>query len=330
MQAGILRSDRSDDINIMKKTVKAIMLSLCFLMGCTKDEIPDPFLIEGISMDNYPKVDCSTSTSLLQKLIACKLLGVGYDWQENMLFGGYYDLNINYDDLPGSYEFFKNLRVSTTHGAFMNLIKGDVDLIVTSRSISRDEKAYADEQGVTLDETAVALDGFIFITHKNNSVKSLTREQIQGIYMGEITNWKEVGGRDLAITPYIREPNSGSQEKMETIVMKGLEMPKWKFISLLGMGGPFDRLRYDESGICYSLYYYNRFFMQPDLVNQLAVDGIAPTQQAIRDRTYPYTTEVYTAIRSDTDKNSMAYRLYRLLCSDKAKKIIEESGYVPR
>lgn len=314
----------------MKKTVRTIMLSLCILMGCTKDEISDPFLIEGISMENYPKVDCSTSTQLLQTLIACKLLGVSYDWQENMIFGGYYDLNIKYDDLPGSYEFFKDLRVSTTHGAFTNLINGEVDLIVTSRSISRDEKAYADEQGVTLDETPIALDGFIFITHKNNPVKSLTKEQIQGIYMGEITNWKEVGGRDLAITPYIREPNSGSQEKMETIIMKGLEMPKWEFTPLLGMGGPFDRLRSDESGICYSLYYYNQFFVKPDLVNQLAVDGIDPTQQAIRNRTYPYTTEVYTAIRSDTDKNSMAYKLYQLLCSDKAKKIIEESGYVPR
>ena len=314
----------------MKKSFTAIILSLSVLMGCSKDELPDPFLIEGISMENYPKVDCSTSTSLLQKLIACKLLGVSYEWTENMIFGGYYDLLIHYDDLPGSDEFFKNLKVSTTHGAFMNLIDGEVELIVTSRGISRDEKAYANEKSVTLDETPIALDGFIFITHKNNPVKTITKEQIRGIYMGEITNWKEVGGKDLAITPYIREPNSGSQEKMETIVMKGLEMPKWQFTPLLGMGGPFERLRTDESGICYSLFYYNRFFMQPDLVKQLAVDGIVPTPQAIRDRIYPYTTEVYTAIRADTGKNTNAYRLYRLLCSDKAKTIIAESGYVPR
>lgn len=179
-------------------------------------------------------------------------------------------------------------------------------------------------------KTPIALDGFIFITHKDNPVKSLTKEQIQGIYMGEITNWEEVGGRDLAITPYIREPNSGSQEKMETIVMEGLEMPQWDFTTLLGMAGPFDRLRNDEGGICYSLYYYNQFFVDPNLVNQLAVDGIAPTKQAIRDRSYPYTTGVYAAIRSNTDKNSMAYKLYQLLCSDKAKNIIEESGYVAR
>lgn len=67
----------------MDKKVKVIILSICVLMGCTKDEMPDPFLIEGISMENYPKVDCSTSTQILQSLIACKLLGVGYDWNEN-------------------------------------------------------------------------------------------------------------------------------------------------------------------------------------------------------------------------------------------------------
>lgn len=186
------------------------------------------------------------------------------------------------------------------------------------------------KKGVTLLETPIALDGFIFITNKNNPVKSLTKKQIQDIYMGEITNWKEVGGRDLAITPYIREPNSGSQEKMETIVMKGLEMPKWDYMTASGMSGPFAMLRYDESGICYSLYYYYRTFVEPDLVNQLEIDRITPTQQAIRDRSYPYTTEVYTAVRSDTDKNSMAYKLYQLLCSDKAKKVIAESGYVPK
>lgn len=314
----------------MKKAIGAIMLLMCVLMGCSKGDLPDPFLIEGITMDNYPKVDCSTSTSLLQALIACKLLGVSYDWEENLIFSGYYDLIIHYEDLPGSREFLDNLRVSTTHGAFTNLINGEVDLIVTSRSISRDEKVHAEEKGVTLLETPIALDGFIFITHKSNPVKSLTKEQIQGIYMGEINNWKEVGGDDLAITPYIREPNSGSQEKMETIVMKGLEMPKWEYTSLIGMGGPFERLRSDESGICYSLYYYNSFFVKPDLVNQLAIDGVDPTKEAVRNRSYPYTTEVYTAIRSDIDRNSMAYRLYQLLCSDKAKKIIEESGYVAK
>lgn len=49
----------------MKKTIKAIILSLCILMGCSKDDVPDLFIIEGITMENYPKVDCSTFTNLI-------------------------------------------------------------------------------------------------------------------------------------------------------------------------------------------------------------------------------------------------------------------------
>lgn len=312
------------------KNLLIVIITALLITGCQKEEEGNQFRIKEISMENYPRVDCSTSTQLLQKLIACKLLGIGYEWREDMLFGGWYDVHINFDDLPGSRDFFNNLKVSTTHGAFMNLIDGEVDLIVTSRSISRDEKKYADEQNVTLFETPIALDGFIFITHRDNPVKSLTQKQIQDIYMGNIKNWKEVGGKDLAITPYIREPNSGSQEKMETLVMKGLEMPKWDYITLAGMSGPFAQLRADEGGICFSLYYYNRIFMEPDLVSQLAIDNIKPEQKNIRNKTYPYTTEVFTAIRSDTDKNSMAYKLYQMLGSGNAKKIIEESGYVAK
>lgn len=315
----------------MKKVI-IVLLAAIFIIGCDNENEDEKtsFKIDGIAMSNYPKVDCSTSTQLLQTIIACRLLGVDYKWEENMIFGGYYDLNIQYDDQKGSKAFFDQLKVSTTHGAFMNLIDDEVDVIVASRGISRDEKAYADEQGVALDEAPIAIDGFLFITHKDNPVKSLTQKQIQDIYMGVITNWKEVGGNDLPITPYIREPNSGSQEKMETMVMEGLEMPTWEYTQLIGMGGPFDRLLHDESGICYTVYYYNRYFVQPELVNQLAIDGVSPTQQNIRSGKYIYTTEVYTAVRSDMDKNSYAFRLYDLLRSDAAKKIIEESGYVAK
>ncbi|GAA6253728.1 hypothetical protein F050043D4_47630 [Bacteroides thetaiotaomicron] len=300
------------------------------MLSCSKDDDYNPFVIEGVSMSNYPKVDCSTSTQMLQTIIACKLLGVKYEWKENMLFGGFYELHINYDDKKGSKEFFDQLKVSTTHGSFMNLIDGEADVIVTSRGVSRDEKAYADGLGVRLEETPIALDGFIFITNPNNPVNNLTEKQIQDIYMGNITNWNQLGGKDILITPYIREPNSGSQEKMETIIMKGLEMPTWEYTQLTGMAGPFGQLRSDETGICYSVYYYNRFFVEPNLVKLLSINGIAPTQQNIRNRAYPYTTEVYTAIRADLDRNSTAYKLYSLLCSGNAKNIIEDSGYVAK
>ena len=68
----------------------------------------------------------------------------------------------------------------------------------------------------------IGLDGFVFLVNKENKVDSLTLEQIQKIYTGEITNWSNVGGENEEIVAYQREANSGSQNLMEKMVMQGL------------------------------------------------------------------------------------------------------------
>lgn len=70
----------------------------------------------------------------------------------------------------------------------------------------------------------IGRDGFVFVENKENKVDNLTIEQIQNIYTGKIRNWSEVGGEDAEIIAYQREKNSGSQNLMEKMVMKGLEM----------------------------------------------------------------------------------------------------------
>ena len=90
------------------------------------------------------------------------------------------------------------------------------------------------------------------LVNPKNPVKNLTSDQVRKIYTGEITNWKEVGGVDHAITPYIRNADSGSQEKMETLVMKGLTMIDGTYMAeIIGsqMASPYMQLEGDEYGI---------------------------------------------------------------------------------
>ena len=108
---------------------------------------------------------------------------------------------------------------SNTHGSFVKLIDDKVELIITARSISRDEKEYADEKGVTLIEKPIARDALAFMVNIKNPIDNLSIEQIQGIYTRDIVNWSEVGGWDCELHPYVRNRNSGSQEKFETMVM---------------------------------------------------------------------------------------------------------------
>ena len=103
------------------------------------------------------------------------------------------------------------------------MIDGYVDIILTHRTISPVEIVHADNVGVQLIETPIALDAFVFVVNKNNPVKSLTVNQIQKIYTKEITNWSEVGGNNVEILAYTRPRNSGSEEVFRAVVMDGLD-----------------------------------------------------------------------------------------------------------
>ena len=287
-----------------------VLAVLTTLTSCNKeDELDLPFKIEGLTFENFPNLDGSTTAGPLIYLIAYNLLGA----------------NMPYD----FYE--KRLQTSQTHGAFINLIDKKADLIFSARTMSADEKAHAAEAGVRLIETPIALDALIFIIHPRNRVKTLTHKQLQNIYTGKIKNWKEVGGNDAPITPYVRNKNSGSQELMEALLLTepiSDDFPEDQVI--WGMMMLLSAVQMNENGLGYTVAYY-RTIMHSDFegIKTLAVNGIYPDNKTIRNWKYPYTSEFYAIIRSDLDKSSMAYKLYKLMQTKAGKQIISDSGYVP-
>ena len=298
----------------------------CELLGGGNIESP---IIQGLTLNNYPKVDGSTSTAPLNAIIACKLLGIDYEWKwTNDVKAVVPGL-----DKKNSGKFRNRIKSSQTHQSFINLINKEADLIVTARKMSPDEKADADAAGISLIETPIALDAFIFIVHEENPVQSLTIKQTQDIYMGKITNWRQVGGNNEAINPYVRNANSGSQELMETLVMKDLEIKEFDENSaelIHSMAGALDRVSHDINSICYTLYYYKeRMATDTWNIKTLAINGIYPDWFTIRNRSYPYVAEVYAVIRSDLNTYSMAYKLYEWFQTETGKDAIYGSGYPP-
>ena len=297
--------------------------------------------IEGISFENYPKVDGSTSARALNQMIACKLLGVRYSWQGLEISDLWGDSEIaewvvtpKTQDVPKQYgEDFFNERIMTsqTHGAFMNLIDGNADIILTHRTISPDEKDHANVVGVKLIETSIALDAFVFVVNKKNPVKSLTVNQIHKIYTRRITNWSEVGGKNADLNAYTRPRNSGSEEVFREVVMGGLEPAEFSEIfTILSMPVVLINSLHDENAICYTFNNYAEIIMRMPDVPKIAVNGIFPNKNTVKNGTYPFISKVYVAIRSNLDRNSMAYKLYEWLQSDDAKSIITECGFIPK
>lgn len=92
------------------------------------------------------------------------------------------------------------------------LIAGTTDIAQSSRKIKFDERERITGAGKQVKEVVIAHDALAVITHPSNPVSALTREQLEGIFTGKITNWKELGGKDLKIVPYARETSSGTYE----------------------------------------------------------------------------------------------------------------------
>jgi phosphate transport system substrate-binding protein len=306
------------------------ILVILLLNSCPIDDI-DPHLriIEGFTFDNYPKMDGSTSAYPLNVLIACKLLGIKYEWAEDNNLGWNIEPVLN--SKKNSEKFAELVKSSQTHQSFVNLVDKKADVILTARKMSPNEKAYADTAGVSLLETPIALDAFVFIIHPSNPITTLAIEQIRNIYTGKVTDWDEVGGNASPIQPFVRNTDSGSQEVMESLVMKDLDISDFpvSYETVFTMTGAFEKVSSNPDAICYTFYYYKEFILKKAKTKSSAIEGIQPGKDTINNSTYPLSTELYAVIRSDLDKSSTAYKLYEFLQTEKGKEVITESGYLP-
>ena len=222
---------------------------------------------------------------------------------------------------------------NTTGPAYENLILGHENKkLIFVTEPSDEELALAEENNVEMDVTPVALDGFVFITHKDNPVESLTVEQVQKIYSGEITNWKEVGGNNEKIIPYQREKNSGSQTAMENIVMNGIPMmePAESYYEVTAMGELIDYIsayHNSESSLGYTFYYYLNNLYKSEDVKVLKINGISPDNEQLISGEYPFTSAYYAVTVKNGDKK--AQEIKDFLLSDTGQEMIQLAGYCP-
>lgn len=318
----------------MNKTFIFLLSVTIACTACNKEKREEKFAgIENISFENYPRVDGSTSAIVLSTMIACKMLGVPYRWQEPLATSEW-SLTPLYEKVPEQYKTFfrERIKASKTHDAFVNLVDGNADIILRSSTASPDEKAYADAAGVIITETPVASDAFVFVLNKNNPVKSLTVNQVQKIYTGEITSWLQSGGNNADIKVFTRPRNSGSEEVFRKVVMGDLEPADFPQSSVGGMAPVFAEVKSNENAICYTFMNYKKLQARvPDSeVPKIAINNVFPDNTTVKNGTYPFITKLYVAIRSDLNRSSIAYKLYEWLQTGHAKTTFEECGFVPQ
>lgn len=264
------------------------------------------------TMATFPKIDASLATQPLTDAIISNFTG------------------LSKDKIVTDY--------SNTHPAYVKLINDEVDLIVVTEP-SEEELQLAKEKGVELEVIPVVKEGFVFYVNSKNPVNTLTKEQIQGIYSGEITNWKQVGGEDKQITPYQRPVNSGSQTGMLSLVMKDKKLMEPKKENLIETMAQIVNLvsqyNNDVDAIGYSYYYYAKTMYETidntvaSNIKFISVDGVEPSNENIQNGNYPYTTAYYIVINKADGENSPARILLNQMLSTRGQQVAKDAGYVP-
>jgi phosphate transport system substrate-binding protein len=123
-----------------------------------------------ISIDDYPALDGSTSTGPVLAMIGCHFMEVPCRWVE-CIDGE----RVLLPELTDATDQFPGFQVSGTHQAYLNLIDGEVDLILAAREPSEDEILYAAKAGALLENVSVALDAFVFIVNDENPIVGINK-----------------------------------------------------------------------------------------------------------------------------------------------------------
>ena len=129
------------------------------------------------------------------------------------------------------------------------LIDGSVDIADASRKIKEKEIRRARQNGVEVVEIVIAMDALAIIVNPQNTIQDLTVEKLGAIYRGEVKNWREVGGADMKINLYGRQPSSGTFVFFRENVIKGDYFPRMR--QMAGNAQIVEAVKNDKSGIGY-------------------------------------------------------------------------------
>lgn len=185
---------------------------------------------------------------------------------------------------------------------------------------SRDLKAEEMEAGLT--GTVLAYDGIAIIVHPENPVSDLSLNAIAKIYTGEISNWSELGGKDAEIVLIGREAGSGTRDGFESIT--GTEDACNYRQELTSTGDVITSVSQNPGAIGYASVASIK-----DTVKALTVDGVAATEESIKDGTYVVQRPFVLVTRTDTPLSDAAFRFFTYVTSEGAKQIISDAGVVP-
>ncbi|MDT9683722.1 phosphate ABC transporter substrate-binding protein [Streptomyces sp. TRM76323] len=216
-------------------------------------------------------------------------------------------------------------------GGISQLGSGQIEIALSSKPLSDDDrKAHPDTEFVPTQIGADAVG--VIITRKvaDAGVDNLTKDQVKGLFEGKIKNWKEVGGPDLAVFVYDKEPGRGTREVLDKFLYgKGGKAPAPPQSGNYAVVGGNLETRNKLKSTPGSIAPLSTGFIEghDDLV-AVTIDGIAPTPQNVAAGTYPMTRPLFMI--TDGKPTGTAKEYIDYILSSKGQALLTEHGYLTR
>ena len=167
----------------------------------------------------------------------------------------------------------------------------------------------------------VAVVGIAPIVNKNIGIKNISLDDLRKVFLGEVTNWKELGGADQAIVILNRAAGSGTRSTFEKWVLDGETAIKSQEQDSSGM---VRQIVADTPGaISYTAFSY----INEDVAT-LTVDNIAPTDENVTTNAWKIWAYEHMYTKGEPTDLTKEFLDY-ILSEDIQEKIVGELGYIP-
>ena len=181
--------EKMSGLSMMTKLVVFLLLFMTLAVGCQQAEEPAPEAITVLSVSGS-----GTTTAILSGIVDAFQV-----------------------DMPG-------YRLSVLPGAgtgsgVQGILSGGLDLAAMARPPKEGEA----EEGV--EWVQIGYSAGPVLAHPDVGVPDLTTEQVIAIFSGEITNWSEVGGADVAVALFVRDEEDSSTKSIRDKIIGDMPFP---------------------------------------------------------------------------------------------------------
>ena len=205
---------------------------------------------------------------------------------------------------------------------FAALIDKTAAIGMASRPAKPEEIANGKTKGVEMKETIVAYDGIAVIANTANSIKGLTKKQVEQIFTGEITDWSAVGGSGGKISVYTRNTSSGTYAEFKELAMKKRDYAP-DSQKLAGNEQIAQEVGKNANGVGYVGLAYTK----AGGIKVVPIDGASPSKESVLAKSYPYARPTF--FYTNGEPTGVVKEFIDFTVGPEGQRIVEQVGFVP-